>query len=257
MKKALVPQSLTTIKESSKYIDAFIIPLDNYSINYPYTFSLNQIKEIKKENKEIFIMLNKNIHNNELKNLREQLQEIEKLNINGIIFYDIAIINLKKKLKLKTPLVWNQEHLVTNYATINYWYNKGCEYAYLSSELTKREIEEIKENTKAKIFINVFGHIPMFTSKRHLVNNYSKYFSLKKDIQNTKIYKEGKYYPIIDSKDGTTVFSNYILNIENIINADYLVYNSYLINDITEVLKNNKYEKETGFLYKETIYKVK
>lgn len=265
-KVAVIINNIKEAKDIQDYIDAFLLPIENLSINYIHTFSLEQIKEIKKLNKEIFIIINKNIHNKELFLLEKTLKEIENLNINGIVFYDIALVNLKQKMHLKTPLVWNQEHLTTNYGTVNYWYNKGVEYAYLSSELTKREIDEIKNNAKAKLFVNVFGYIPMFTSKRHLVNNYLETFNLKSKHQNT-IRKEGKIYPINDTNLGTTVYSNYILNAVDIDfnKIDYLVFNSNLIDekDFINVLKDykekqkNKFPKETGFLYQETIYKVK
>ncbi len=265
-KIAVIINNIKEAKDIQDYIDAFLLPIENLSINYIHTFSLEKIKEIKKLNKEIFIIINKNIHNNELFLLEKTLKEIENLNINGIVFYDIALVNLKQKMHLKTPLVWNQEHLTTNYGTVNYWYNKGVEYAYLSSELTKREIDEIKNNAKAKLFVNVFGYIPMFTSKRHLVNNYLETFNLKSKNQNT-IRKEGKIYPINDTNLGTTVYSNYILNAVDIDfnKIDYLVFNSNLIDekDFINVLKDykekhkNKFPKETGFLYQETIYKVK
>ena len=265
-KIAVIINNIKEAKDIQDYIDAFLLPIENLSINYIHTFSLEKIKEIKKLNKEIFIIINKNIHKKELFLLEKTLKEIENLNINGIVFYDIALVNLKQKMHLKTPLVWNQEHLTTNYGTVNYWYNKGVEYAYLSSELTKREIDEIKNNAKAKLFVNVFGYIPMFTSKRHLVNNYLETFNLKSKNQNT-IRKEGKIYPINDTNLGTTVYSNYILNAVDIDfnKIDYLVFNSNLIDekDFINVLKDykekhkNKFPKETGFLYQETIYKVK
>ncbi len=265
-KVAAIINNIDEAKNIQNYINAYLLPLKDLSINYIHTFSLEEIIEIKKLNKEIFIIINKNIHNDELDNLEKTLKAIEKLNINGIIFYDIALVNLKQKLNLKTPLVWNQEHLTTNYGTVNYWYNKGIEYAYLSSELTKREIDEIKNNTKAKLFVNIFGYIPMFTSRRHLVKNYLETFNLDSK-QNNTIKKEGKTYPINDTNLGTTVYSDYILNAVNLdfSNIDYLVFNSNLIDnkDFEEVLKDfkenkeNKFLKETGFLYKETIYKVK
>lgn len=265
-KVAAIINNIDKAKDIQNYIDAFLLPIKDLSINYIYTFSLEKINEIKKLNKEIFIIINKNIHNNELPLLEKTLKEIETLNINGIIFYDIALVNLKQKLHLKTPLVWHQEHLTTNYGTVNYWYNKGVDYAYLSSELTKREIDEIRNNTNAKLFVNVFGYIPMFTSRRHLVINYLETFNLKSKNQNT-IRKEGKIYPINDTSIGTTVYSNYILNAVDIDfeKIDYIVFNSNLINEkeFVNVLKNykekkaNKFPKETGFLYQETIYKVK
>lgn len=249
-KIAIIVKSVEEAKEIDA--DAYLLPLKDLSINYQNTFTIEEIKEIKKLNKEVFVFINKNIENSEIEILKETLIKLDKLDINGIIFYDIAVVEIKEELKLKTNLVWHQEHLTTNYGTVNYWYNKGVKYAYLSSELTKREIEEIKKNTKSKLFVNVFGYIPIFTSKRHLVENYKQTFNLAE--KGNKIYKEGKYYNIEDTKNGTTVFSDYILNIKEKIDVDYLVYNTNLIKNFKETLNS---KEETGFLYKETIYKVK
>lgn len=258
-KISVIISNLKEAKEIKDIVDAYLIPLKDLSINYPNTFDMEDIKYIKNFDKEIYVFINKNIHNNELDKLKEALKEIDKLNINGIIFYDIALVELKKELNLKTELVWFQEHLSTNYATVNYWYDKEVKYAYLSSELTKREIYEIRKNTKSKLFVNMFGYIPMFTSRRHLVDNYINTFNIKE--KGNKIYKEGKYYNINDTENGTTVYSDYILNIKEDIDADYLVFNSNMIDeDIKEIIKdykNNKQKEETGFLYQETIYKVK
>lgn len=72
--------------------------------------------------------------------------------------------------------------------------------------------------------MNVFGYIPMFTSRRHLIQNYLDTFNLHSKNKNT-IRKEGKSYPINDTNLGTTVYSNYILNAVDIdfSNIDYLV----------------------------------
>lgn len=255
---AVIIKSVKEAEKINDLVDAYILPIQNFSINYQVTFTLEEVKKIKKFNKEVFVIINKNIHNEELSKLEKLLIEVEKLNINGIFFYDIAIISLKEKLKLKTDLVWSQEHLTTNYQTINYWYQKGVKYTYLSSELNKEEINEISKNTKAILFVNVFGYQPMFTSRRHLVKNYLNKFKLIDENKNKKIFKEEKSYPIIDEPNGTTVYSNYILNATNEhFDAKYLVFNTYLIDNFEDVLKNNLYPIEKGFLDKKIIYKVK
>lgn len=266
-KIAAIVNNVQQAQNIQNYIDTYLLPIKDFSINYTNSFTLDEINKLKSLNKEIFVIVNKNIHNTELENLIKLLKQIEKLSIQGIIFYDIAIVNLKHKLNLKTPLVWAQEHLTTNYGTINYWYDKGATYTYLSSELTKREIDEITNHTKAKLFLTIFGYIPMFTSRRHLVQNYLDTFKLQSNSHIHQIQKEGKSYIISDTKFGTTVYSNYILNAtnESFPNIDYLVFNSNLIDEqqFLTVLKDyqnkheNSFPKETGFLYQETIYKVK
>lgn len=264
-KLILIPQNMNQINEN---IDYYIFGLENMSTNISQ-FSLEEIKQAISIGKKVFVSINKNIHNNEIPLLKYNLLELEKLPIEGILFYDLAIPNIKEELNLKIELIWNQEHLTNNYATINYWYNKGIKTAYLSSEITKREILEIKENTSAKLMMNIFGYIPIFTSKRPLIQNYLDTFNINNNQKLFKIKKEQKDY-YITSNQTTTVYTNYILNayneyIELQDKIDFFVINAFQIEDIDNVInaynsKSNiqlKFKIETGFLYQETVYKVK
>ena len=151
----------------------------------------------------------------------------------------------------------------------------GANYAYLSNEITLEEILEIKEKSKSKLLVNVLGYIPIFVSERKLINNYLTYFNLDKS-NNYYMEKEGKKYYIVENKYDTEVYSNYILNAIDEIkiykekNIDYLVFNSFNIeeNNFNKIIENidaitsEEVEKlltntDKGFLYKETIYKVK
>ena len=167
-------------------------------------------------------------------------------------------------MNLKYDLVWNQEHMTTNYLTVNYWLNKGVNYTCLSNEIT------------SKIIIQMFGYVPIMNSKRHLINNYLKEFNLKNKSKINYIEKEENKYPIIDSENGTVVYTSKILNgIKDVIDTDleYILLNSFMIDEskFKEVLemfktvnnenKNEYYEKinnmfnaDTLFLHKETIY---
>lgn len=268
MAKLLVLPNNNNINELLDKCDGFIFGLKGYSVNIPCTLELEEIKKINIK-KEIFIAINKNIINSDIPKLKEILKELDKLKINGILYADTCFINLKKELKLKTDLVWSNEHLVTNYATINFWNKYGVNYAYLSGEITLNEIKEIKKNTSVKLIAPIFGHLPMFISFRHGVKNYLKTFNLNDNSKVNYIEKENKIYPIIDNELGTEVYSNYILDgYEELkeLNIDYVTLNEFNIdrNTFIKVLdkyngKNIDYELNTdkGFLYKSTIYKIK
>lgn len=287
-KLLIIPSDLNMVNCLIHKYDGIIIGVDKFSVNLPCSFSLNEISKItevlKKENKEIFVAVNKNIHNEELSDLEEILTFLNSLPIDGILYYDIAIVNLKDKLKLNIPLVWNQEHMTTNYLTCNFWNKAGISSVYLSGDITMDEALEINENCEMKTFINVFGYLPMFASYRHLVSNYINTFSLK-NSQNEiyKMEKEGKVYTIVDNELGSFVYSNNILNgLEEYLvfkqnNVDYAVLNSFeigndnftkIVDMFTSVNDNNVKEyndtinnmfqnTDKGFLYKETVYKVK
>lgn len=270
MSKILISLNNTKlIQKSLNIVDGYVVGMKDYSINYP-SYSLDEVLKIiefcNKNNKEIYIVLNKNIHNKELDNIKEILLRLN--NINGLFYYDNAIINLKNKLNLKYDLVWDQEHQATNYLTINNYYNLGIKKVHLSNDITLKEMNEIKENTKSEIIVTVFGYLPMFASQRHLIKNYLNKFDLTDDSKLNYMSKEGKDYKIIDNELGTQVYTDSIFSmldeIKNI-KADYILLNSYLIDDFQYVLDNInnveninlKYNTKPYFKDVETIYKVK
>ena len=283
MKLLIMPKSIDQIESLIEDIDGVIVGIKDLSINQPAYFTLDEIKKIneiiKNNGKEIFVSLNKNMFNKDLEILEYTLLQLDNLKLNGILYYDIAIVNFKKNLKLVTPLVWNQEHLTTNYLTSNFWYEYGAKYTMLSSEITIDEINEIALNTNAKTMVPIFGYLPMFVSRRHLVKNYLDTFKIKDDSNINYIEKENKIYAIIDSNDGTIAYSNKCLNGINEtlkLNSDYIVLNSFNINNATfkrvvsmyNIVNESNVQEfkeeidkmldtDTGFLYKETVYEVK
>ena len=267
-------------KELISDVDAYLLGIENLSVNMPMYFTLEEIKNINTD-KEIFISLNKNMHSQDLKPLEHTLIELSKLNIKGIFFYDIGILNIVKRLNLNIPLVWAQEHMTTNYETINFWYNEGVEYTQVSEEIKEEEIINIKHNTKSKLIVPILGYFPMFVSRRHLKQNYLKQFSLKDDSKINYIEKEGKIYPIVDENVTTVYTSSYLNGIKEFLNfkkenIEYVLINGFLLkeeekiinmfktvtnenveeynNEISNILDNNI---DTFFLHKDTIYKVK
>ena len=274
-----MPDNINQIKDNTKYYDGVILSVDRFSVNSRYTLSIDEIKDIIKiiPDKEIFISINKNIENSELDELESILLSLNDLNIKGILYSDVALVNYKDKLNY--DLVWAQEHLVTNYETINYWHERGINYAYLSSDLNINEISTITKNSKVKLMANLFGYSSMFVSKRHIVKNYLKQFKLEDNSNIYYMHKEGKTYPIVDT-NYTYVFANNIFNgIKEYynMNVDYYVVNGFLIDNedfstvlsiIGNITKENVEESalqimdsfeniDTGFLYKDVVSKVK
>lgn len=282
MTKIMVMPTKENIKDVLKYSDAILIGLKNMCVNMPDSFEMDQIKDInnlcKEQGKELFVAINKNMHTNDLDMLNDILSKIDDLSLNGIFYYDISVVQYKKELDFKTPLVWSQEHLTTNYATMNYWNSKGIKYAYVSSEITLDEIEVITKESSMNLIVPIFGYLPMFVSKRNLVNNYKEYFNIKDDSFNYELEKEDRRYPIDNNNLGTVVYSSSILNgleeLERLekLNISYVTLNSYRIPcskfiQVAELFSNRDYKNNSidnmfpntdkGFLYKETIYRVK
>ena len=273
-------------------IDTFLLPLEEYSVSYIKYYSLDDIKAIRKkyEDINIFVSINKNIFNSEIEPLKKILQELDKLNIEGIFFYDLAILSLKKELSLKTELVWNSTFMVTNYKTCNYYFEKGVKYALISKEITKDEIIDIVNNTKIKTIVELISYPTVSFSKRHLVTNYYKNYDLNiKDSINVIEPISKQKYLIKEDKNGTSFILEKLMNGSRILkelmntNLEYILLQEDLIehdifikciNNINYYIKNyhnmsdNDYNnwikkqnellgRNTNFFYRKTIYKVK
>ena len=276
-----IPSSLKEIEKTKTIVDGFIIGIKDMCVNTNFCIDIEELDLLNTyKNKDIFISLNKNMHNKDLEVVKEILIKLNNYNIKGVLYYDVGVLNIYNKLDLNYDLVWSQEHLTTNYNTINYWNKMGAKYTYISSDITEEEIIKITEKSKSKLMVTLFGYLPMFVSKRHIVKNYLEYFKIDDESSVNYMEKEDKIYPIIDNKVGTQVYSNNILNgIKSSlnINVDYIILNSFGIEldkfiSVIEMFKtvNNdnveEYNKKInnmftnvdyGFLNTKTIYRVK
>ena len=276
------------ITKQNKYEDAdgIILALKDYSVQSMNYYSIDEIKTIKDNNptREIFISINKNLMNEDIEPLSNILKEIDNLNVNGIFFYDTAVLQLHRELNLKTDLVWSSTHMVNNYKTCNYYNDKGCKYALLGKEITLEEIKEIITNSTITSMVEVVGLPSVAFSKRRLVSNY--YSDLGKEKKDSIVIEEKvtkEKYIVNEDSNGTGFFLDRVVNGTGIlkdlydVDCKYIIFREYgidkdtfyeLVKDTKDYINNKctderyieKYKKLgdfTNFFFKKTIYKVK
>ena len=276
MSKLLGLVNTLEIDKTLSYLDGYIFGLKDYSVNFLNTYSLNELKKIikklKENNKEIYISINKNLHNKEINTLRKILIEIDDLNINGIMYADNGFITLKKELDLKTNLIWYQEHLTTSYSSINTYKEFGIDSVVISNDITFHEVKEIIDNTNSKLYYMIFGYLPMFISERNQIKNYENYFKLQGSTEYNYFVNDNIKYLIIDNNLGTFAFSSlpvfaYQEYLEIKDKIDYVILSDLFIDcdtyiKVLDKVKNERdidlnIETSPNFLYQDTIYKVK
>ena len=156
-------------------ITTFLFPLEGYTVGYPGVFNVLQINEVKEKN--IYVLINRILNSQDIDNLKELLL---KLKVKGLVFEDIGVFNLVKKLKLDLELIFFPNHFNTNYQSINAFLNKGIDSAVVSNEITKKEIEDITKNAIKPVVLQVFGYNMAMYSRRLLLDNYAKAYNLEK-----------------------------------------------------------------------------
>lgn len=266
-------------------VDGLILSLKDYAVQSPVYYTVSEIRDIvQSTTKEIFININKNLLNSDIAPLTKILTELDTLNIKGIFFYDAALVKLKKDLNLKVDLVWNQTHMVNNYKTCNYYYEKGVNYALLGKEITLEEILEIIKNVNLTPMVEVVSLPSVAFSKRKLITNYYK--DLQKETKPVLDVVEkvtNTTYELTEDANGTSFFQKELMNGTSIIkdlytaNLQYIIMRGYgldeelfkeLLLDTKNYINNacqdsnyvEKYKKlgsNTNFFFKKTIYQVK
>ena len=271
-------------KENLKFnCDGLILAIKDYAVESNTYFTLEEIKNISDSfSGEIFVKLNKNLMNDDIPFVKDILVQLDKMNITGVFFYDLAVLELKRELNLNIDLVWNQTHMVNNYKTCNYYYSKGVKYALLGKEITLDEILEIIDLSDITSMVEVVSKPSVAFSKRKLVSNYYKDMGIdgsKEIIVNEKV--SNLNFDIKEDSNGTVFFLDLITNGTGIIRdlydngCSYIIMREYgidnfreLVNDTMEYIKDScsdlsyvlKYKKlgdSTNFFFKKTIYSVK
>lgn len=291
MNLLVCPKTKDLSLDIKRGITSFLLGVEEFTTNQEASFTLDELKEIKKTypNIEIFLLLNKNLENREIEKTEKLLKEVDTLGLQGIFFYDQAILSIHNRLGLKTPLVWNQTHLVTNYNTCNYYYDKGCSYALVAGEITLDEILEIKEKTKLGLMVTILGYPIMSHSKRRLLTNYFKFLDKNKLKKRYEIKEKERFFYVEEDDTGTSFYEGRLLNgtkaLFSLLEKDfpYVVVFEKGIDDekldfilplYLKILTKKNWTKEeqeevisssieklesdyTSFFYEETIYRVK
>ena len=251
-----------------KNIDGIILSIDKLSVNDSFYVDISILDEIDFKKKEIFVSLNKLMHNNDLEHLRIVMNKLKSKDVK-ILFYDMAVFNIAKELDMIDKLVIYQDHLNASILSNKFYNDLGIRGSYITSDITGDELLDIKKNSNMSIMFMVYGYIPIFYSRRYLISNYLKYIGDKKKGNEYSIVSDtGIEYPIDEEEYGTTIYTSKEVNLINYLDKindiDYIVMRSNKINDDVFNLMVDKFINKDkmdncylGFFNTKTIYKVK
>jgi putative protease len=291
MKIAVTPYNKSSIEKLSNVgADIFIIGNEEYANRLVTSYSSVEITEIvhlvKSLGKEIYINMNRIIHQQHLEAYKEFLEFVKELDVDGIIFGDLGAYMMARELGLEQKLVYNPETLNTNYYDTRFWHKKGIKGLTIAKEISLPDIKEICQFKEVEVSIIGHGHLNMFHSRRPLLENFFQFTKEEYDSyvgsRNLKIVEEirSESYPIFQDSHGTHIFrekavESYkeILQFNECLDVfiidgifkddDYLIET---VSNYTKILQSKdktlgeeiskQYEKDhdSGFLYKKTVY---
>jgi putative protease len=268
MKKILVqPNSFENLGDILKTkVDGVILPLEHLAVNSEVYFSVSDIRSILNlTSKEVCVSINKIMHNEDLEFLEEVLVALNKMNISKIFFYDLAVMNMVKRLGIKKDLVIFQEHLNASIYSNHFYQKRGIQHAVLTNDITKEEINDISKYHSTMLIC--YGYLPIFYSRRYLITNYLKYIQVDKTNHLYYIKNKNDKYPIVEEEYGTTIYTkepvHLIRELPNL-DIDYIILNAIFtkredfLSIIHQYVENvcDDEEHYQGFINRKTVYKV-
>ena len=123
-----------------------------------------------KFNKKVYVTTNILPHNDNLDGLTEYLQDLERVGVDAIICASPIIIDTAKK-ETNIEVHISTQTSLTNYESVNFWYEEGVKRVVLARELTKDEINELRQNTECDLEVFIHGGMCVSYSGRCTLSN--------------------------------------------------------------------------------------
>ncbi|MNW37534.1 putative protease YhbU precursor [compost metagenome] len=174
---AATPQEARQLLEAGA--DALLIGDDRFGMRLPGSFTLEQIRETvdeaHKRNGKVYVSMSNLMTNDLLQTIPAYIEKLAEYGVDAIEFNDPSVLAAAREHAPNVSLFWNAEMTSTNYATANYWGEKGASRVVLARELNMDEITGMIPHLQIEAQVQVHGMTNIYHSKRSLVASYMKH----------------------------------------------------------------------------------
>lgn len=140
-------------------------------------FSLEEIKEATiyahSLNKKVYVTVNIVFHNDDLEGLEEYLTYLGQIGVDGIIASDIVVMDMLKKLNIKTKLIISTQASVLNEYSALFYKTLGAGQIVLAREALEEDIKAIKDKTNLELEAFIHGAMCTSISGKCILSNYT------------------------------------------------------------------------------------
>ena len=245
-------------------VNTFLFPIVEYSIGHN-TFDIVDIPS----DISSYLLINRILDCEDVDNLTLLLKEIP-VHIKGIFFQDVAVFEMVQELNLDLELIWYQNHFGTSSRIVNFWNEEGVTNCVLATDITRLEIENIVTNSSKEVIVPVFGYVQVMYSRRKLLSNYNEHYgeNLTSNIVLNEVKSDLAFIVKEDDK-GSVLLNKRVYNGLSLLDLNNVRYflidaTDIDIQKIALIIQNPKVDvatlgidADTGFLDKETIYKLR
>ncbi|MEL1135132.1 U32 family peptidase [Desulfitobacterium sp. THU1] len=143
---------------------------------YAGNFSMEQMAEAirytHQANRKLYVTVNIFAHEQDFEGMAEYLRQLEALESDGAIVSDPGVIALAREVAPRLPLHLSTQMNNTNSYSMRFWLKQGIERIVLARELSREEIQAVRENVPGELEMFIHGAMCMSYSGRCLLSNY-------------------------------------------------------------------------------------
>ncbi len=194
--------------------DIVIVGVERFSMRMKSPLSLEALEGVVKAahacGMACWANLNAPIHEPDLDMLKTTLNEVLATDIDKVLFADLAVFNVAGKATNR--LIYHPDTYATDLGDSLFFAREGIGGIVAGRELTIDAIETMSEGPLPVVIVG-HGHLPMFHSRRPLVEHYVEHtgdatpdtIKTKKTLTLVESTRE-EAYPIVQDGFGTHVF---------------------------------------------------
>ncbi len=215
--------SLEKLKMAIDYgADAVYLGGKDYGLRaFASNFDKEQMQEgieyAHSKGSKVYVTVNIIAHNEDLKDIPEYVEELDKMGVDAVIVSDPGIMTLIKSVVPDLSIHLSTQANCTNWKSAEFWKNCGIDRIIMARELNLKEIKEIKEKSGVNLEAFVHGAMCISYSGRCLLSAYMLNRSANRGTcahpcrwkyQLVEEMRPGEYYPVEEDERGTYVLSS-------------------------------------------------
>jgi putative protease len=229
-------------------------------------FSLEELprlsKQVHNEGKKLYVCTNIVVYNDEIQELQEVLEKAYASEIDSVICYDFASIQIAKELGMKFHI--STQMNVSNVLSVKYFQSIGASRINLARELNLEQIKEIISEIKIPVECFVHGAMCTALSGRCYLSAELMGFSQSYSANRGKCAHQCRRFYTIVGEDGE--FLDYEPSTGRFFNAkdlcmiehmDQLMNANISAFKIEGRMRDPLYISETVKCYREAIYSIR
>ncbi len=139
-------------------------------------FELSDIKEgvefAHNHDAKVYVVVNIIFHNEDLVGLKEYLQALETMDVDGIICADMIVIDHIKKYAPTLEIHLSTQQSITNHYAITFYEKIGADRVVLAREVSYEDLKQIRKISNIELEYFVHGAMCVAYSGRCMLSNY-------------------------------------------------------------------------------------